>query len=220
MNRLYDKKYLEIAQDSLGEAVDYAVNAIGMEGDFFLKQMIRSGYAELFEQGDPRVLFGMSGSELVDHILMECGLDLPSQSPLDSESYSSWYWAGWILAYYQWESGLPFSRIREFLPLEDIVMMYHPLHEAPENKFVETAENLRRTTFRRGVRLKRLREDSGFSQRQLSERSGVGLRAIQQYEQGAKRIEQASAGTLYALSRTLHCHMEDLLDLPVQSSDL
>ncbi len=96
MNRLYDKKYLEIAQDSLGEAVDYAVNAIGMEGDFFLKQMIRSGYAELFEQGDPRVLFGMSGSELVDHILMECGLDLPSQSPLDSESYSSWYWAGWI----------------------------------------------------------------------------------------------------------------------------
>ena len=69
MNRLYDKKYLEIAQDSLGEAVDYAVNAIGMEGDFFLKQMIRSGYAELFEQGDPRVLFGMSGSELVDHIL-------------------------------------------------------------------------------------------------------------------------------------------------------
>lgn len=216
MRHSYEEQYLEIAQDSLGEAVDFAVNAIGMDGDYFMDLFIQSGYAEKFQRGDPRVLFGMSGTELVDQVMITCEQILPEQEPQETDSYGSWYWAGWILAYYQWESGLPFSRIREFLPLEDIVLMYHPLHEAPEETFVETANRIRQQKFHRGGQLKALRTGAGLSQRQLAEQSGVGIRAIQQYEQGAKYIEQASGRTLYSLSQVLHCHMEDLLDFPIE----
>lgn len=216
MRHPYEEQYLDIAQDSLGEAVDFAVNVIGMDGDYFMHLFVKSGYAEQFERGDPRVLFGMSGTELVDQVMIACDQILPENEPQEVDSYSSWYWAGWILAYYQWESGLPFSRIREFLPLEDIVLMYRPLHEAPEETFVVTANQIREKQFRRGGRLKALRTAAGFSQRQLAEQSGVGIRAIQQYEQGAKRIELASGRNLYSLSQVLQCHMEDLLDFPME----
>lgn len=45
----------------------------------------------------------------------------------------------------------------------------------------------------------------------LSQRSGVSLRMIQQYEQGAKDIRKASASGLLALAGTLHCDIEDLI---------
>ncbi len=216
MTKAFSEKELDIAQDLLGEAVEYAVEVLQLDADFFLDLFIRSGYAEQYERGNPRVLFGWSGTELADHVLMESELDFPGGPPVRSKEYSPWYWAGWILAFYQWESGLPFSRIREFLPLGDIVLMYHPLHEAPEEAFRDVAEKRRREAFRRGLRLKTLRTAAGLSQRELAERSGVGIRAIQQYEQGAKRIEMASGRTLYNLSYILRCHMEDLLDLPVE----
>lgn len=214
MNHLYEEQYLETAQDSLGEAVDFAVNALDLDADYFLRLFIRSGYAEDFKRGDPRVLFGMSGTELVDRVLYECNLTLPETDLQESDSYGAWYWAGWILAYYQWETGLPFERILEFLSLNDIILLYDPLHEAPESKFLRTAERLRKKQFVRGARLKTLRQAAGLSQRQLAERSGVGIRAIQQYEQGAKHIEMASGLSLYRLSQVLHCRMEDLLDFP------
>ena len=50
-----------------------------------------------------------------------------------------------------------------------------------------------------------------YSQKMLSQRSGVSLRMIQQYEQGAKDIRKASASGLLALAGTLHCDMEDLI---------
>ena len=46
----------------------------------------------------------------------------------------------------------------------------------------------------------------------LAEKSGVSLRMIQQYEQGAKDINKASGESLVALSRALGCRMEDLLE--------
>lgn len=215
MMHLYEAQYLETAQDALGEAIDFAVNALDLDADYFLRLFIRSGYAEDFERGDPRVLFGMSGTELVEHVLLECDLGLSETDSQESDSYGAWYWVGWVLAYYQWETALPFERIREFLSLNDIILLYEPLHEAPEQKFLETAERLRKEQFMRGERLKSLRKGAGLSQRQLAERSGVGIRAIQQYEQGAKHIEMASGLSLYRLSRVLHCRMEDLLDFPI-----
>lgn len=46
----------------------------------------------------------------------------------------------------------------------------------------------------------------------LSEKSGVTLRMIQQYENRSKDINRAAAETLSALSRVLGCNVEDLLE--------
>ena len=62
------------------------------------------------------------------------------------------------------------------------------------------------------TRLKRIRSAHGLSQAQLAERSGVGLRSIQMYEQRNKDINRAEAGSLLKLARALGCEMEDLLE--------
>lgn len=60
--------------------------------------------------------------------------------------------------------------------------------------------------------LKRIRKAAGFSQSKLAEVSGVNLRMIQYYEQGAKDINKAEALTVYRLARALNCTVEDLIE--------
>ena len=59
--------------------------------------------------------------------------------------------------------------------------------------------------------LKELRERQGISQKALSEQSGVSIRTIQGYEQGAKNIKRASEEILLKLAKALDCPMDDLL---------
>ena len=60
--------------------------------------------------------------------------------------------------------------------------------------------------------LKETRKAKGFSQKQLSEISGVNLRMIQYYEQGVKDINKAEAMTVYKLSEALECNVRELLE--------
>ena len=60
--------------------------------------------------------------------------------------------------------------------------------------------------------LKKIREATGFSQAKLAEASGVNVRMIQYYEQGAKDIGAAAALTVYRLAQALNCTVEDLLE--------
>ena len=60
--------------------------------------------------------------------------------------------------------------------------------------------------------LKRLRQGRHLSQRQLAELSGINVRMIQHYEQGAKDINAAAALTVYRLAQALSCSMEELLE--------
>ena len=60
--------------------------------------------------------------------------------------------------------------------------------------------------------LKRLRKAAGFSQRELSEMSGVPLRTIQQYEQRQKSINKAQAEYLVMLAKALCCDVDALLE--------
>lgn len=61
--------------------------------------------------------------------------------------------------------------------------------------------------------LKNIRSQRGYSQAKLSELSGVNVRMIQYYEQGAKDINLAQAITLYKLAHALECSMEELLEV-------
>lgn len=61
-------------------------------------------------------------------------------------------------------------------------------------------------------RLKLYRAKAGLSQSKLAELSGVNVRMIQYYEQGAKDINKAQADTILTLAKALNCNMEDLLE--------
>lgn len=67
--------------------------------------------------------------------------------------------------------------------------------------------------------LKNIRKERGYNQKQLAELSGVNVRMIQFYEQGARDINIAQADTVYKLAQALECNMEELLELKFNLGD-
>ena len=118
-----------------------------------------------------------------------------------------------VLAYYQWHTGRRFEDIvKDGLTLSTVMSMYI-LHEADENKFVETAnEILSRNKAHRKTRLYEIRKARGFTQQQLSDASGVTLRMIQLYEQRQNDISKAQVNVVISLANALGCRVEDLLE--------
>lgn len=62
-------------------------------------------------------------------------------------------------------------------------------------------------------KLKEARERANLTQRELSERSSVNLRTIQDYEQERKSINKAQGLSLYHLADALNVTIEELLEL-------
>ena len=59
--------------------------------------------------------------------------------------------------------------------------------------------------------VKKFREAKGWTQGELSDRSGVGRITISRMESGA--LEETSAGTLVKLAKALECDMSDLVSV-------
>lgn len=138
MTCAYDKIYLEDAMRNLGEAMDFAKNICHLEMDVFFEMFIKSGIADLFGQGMPKYVSGLSGSELVLEVLQKYGT-IPENIQAQLEyDYSPEYWCGWSLAYFQWITGLSFGCIHDCLSMKEIETLYPVLHEASEDKFVDT----------------------------------------------------------------------------------
>ncbi|MDD2973162.1 MAG: helix-turn-helix transcriptional regulator [Lachnospiraceae bacterium] len=57
------------------------------------------------------------------------------------------------------------------------------------------------------------REKLHMSRKELSERTGISFRSLQDYEQGHKDLNNAKAVTIYKLSLALGCTMEELVEL-------
>lgn len=66
--------------------------------------------------------------------------------------------------------------------------------------------------------LARIRKERGLSQASLSQKSRVGIRAIQLCEQKERDINKAAAINVYRLSQVLGCEVKDLLELEDASS--
>lgn len=211
MIRAYDEQYLSDAMHCLAEAMDYAVHGCGMEMDTFLDLFITSGIAEQFGVGVPKYVSGTSGTELVMAVLDKVGIDRTFPAPQIDYDCSPEYWCGWILAYYQWCTGRSFKEIQKHINMPEIVKLYPTLHEACEQKFVDTIERMIRRK-NPPSRLQAQRKISGYSQRELAEKAGVNIRTLQQYELRAKDINKAAGATLLALARVLGCRVEDILE--------
>lgn len=211
MGCTYNLMYLDDAMTCLGEAMDYAENICNIKMDLFLDMFIAGGFAEQFEHGVPKVVSGISGTELVMEVTMKAGWTMEYPNIQIEYEYSPQYWSGWILAYYQYFSGRSFKEIKKYVSMNDIEGMYSTLHEAAEEKFVDVVNEIiieKQET----SKLQSQRRICAYSQRILAEKTGVNLRTLQQYESKAKNINKAAGETLKTLSNVLGCQIEDLLE--------
>lgn len=210
MTHAYNQLYLEDAMNNLGSMLDCAVNAAHCNLFDFYDMFLSSGVATQIQAGNPRYLCGLSGMEL-----MQLVLERSTDKVVTIEEYQPFdrtpeYWAGWIVAYYQWHSAYTFSFIQKNgLNIGTILSLYSALHEADLSKFVQIAdERIKQQKDSRKNMLKTIRKQSRLTQSELAEQSGVTLRMIQAYEQGDQDILKAEARTVFALSRVLGCAPE------------
>mgnify|MGYP003300141047 CR=1 FL=1 len=211
--RAYNELYLNDAQTFLANFFDYALCDCKLEPEFLSKIFVNASLSREFERGNPGVLSGKSGVEAARELI---GTVMPNYRFPDasfSEDRSSAYWAGWALAYYQWQTVRRFKDIFVRVPLADVLAMYRVFHEMDLSNFVEAMET-RYNAVVLDTKLKKIREARGLSQQELSDLSGVKIRSIQLYEQKVNDIDKAQAQTLYKLARVLGCNMEDLLERP------
>lgn len=209
--RSYDEIYVAKAQTALGQMFRYAAEDMHCGLNDFFDRFLISGIADLFGKGDYRYIVGMSGVEVAYEVMWKLTGELPTQKPTFHLEKSPTYWAGWVLAWYQWYSGQSFRRINEYLTPEEIRDMYSPYHEMDLLQFADAADRYRRE-LGTVTRLRLYRERLGMSQGALAKISGVSVRMIQHYEQRQKDLNRAQAQTLWNLARALHCGMEDLME--------
>ena len=92
-------------------------------------------------------------------------------------------------------------------------MSMYILHEADESKFVEEAEKIiNRNKANEKAKLHKIRKARGFTQKELSDASGVSLRMIQLYEQKQNDISKAQVNVVVSLAKALGCEVEDLIN--------
>lgn len=213
MTNAYSELYLDDAMNNLGDMVEFAVCDLKFDPDEFFGWFISSGIASKFEKGNPKYIVGMSGFELAEAILGKINVSYEKREPSYTVSKGREYWAGWILAYYQWETGKRFEDIvKDGLRLSTVFSMYI-LHEADESKFVNAAnEIIARNSESRKSKLSEIRKARGFTQQKLSAASGVSLRMIQLYEQRQNDIGKAQVTMVLKLARVLGCEIEDLIE--------
>ena len=209
----YNELYLDDAMHNLADMLDYAICDLNYEPDEFFSWFINSGIASKFEKGNPKYITGMSGVELCEAVLKETNIALPDTPATNPDFKGKEYWAGWVLAYYQWYSGRRFEDIvSNGLTISKILSMYI-LHEADESKFVEEAEKIiNRNKANEKAKLHKIRKARGFTQKELSDASGVSLRMIQLYEQKQNDISKAQVNVVVSLAKALGCEVEDLID--------
>lgn len=214
MRTAYNELYLNDAMINMANMTDYLVNDCKMDMNQFFLLFEASGIAEEFACGNPKYVAGMSGQELAEEIFYRMGIRKKFPEHTFRMERTVAYWCGWILAYAQWKTAYSFKKILQTIPFDDIQMMYPVYHEMHEDRFVEylctqvEVEHLDPAE----TKLAFYRRMQAYSQRMLAEKSGVSLRAIQQYEQRQKNINKAAVSAVIALAQTLGCRPEDLME--------
>ena len=211
MIHAYDKVYLEKSRTALGRMLDFAVYDLKYDIADFFDLFIKSGVADRFETGDFTVIVGMSGVELAYEVLEISGITGERIKPNYTIDRSEEFWAGWALAYYQWETSMRFAEIIRYIPIKDVVALYWPYHEMDIRQFVDQMNAMYKAA-KPETNLKLLRQKAGLSQRELAALSGIPVRTIQQYEQRQKNINKAQAEYLVMLAKTLYCEVDELIE--------
>ena len=210
MSVAYDEEYLPLAQRVMGDMLDYAVNTLDYDLTQFYHMFLVSDLARQIAIGNPTFVAGKNGCELAKYVLANVrGIQLHCEDLMYLDK-SPEYWCGWVLAYCQWKRGESFKRIEEAFPVELLVRLYDPLHEADIVKVVEVFDE-KMEKGKEEAFLRRMRRYAGLSQSQLSREADVPLRQIQLFEQGERQVEKAQARTVVKLANALKCRPEELM---------
>ena len=211
MIRAYDRNYLEKAKTTMAHMLDYVVYDLHYDMGEFFQLFIETGMARRFEKGDSHTIAGCSGIELAREVLEKSGRFSATEEPRYVANRSREYWTGYVLAYYQWYSGKSFAEITTQVSVEQIRELYSPYHEMDIRQFAERMDELCQKA-QPETKLKVRRVESGLSQRELAEITGVTLRTLQEYEQERKDISKAQVAYLIMLAKALCCDVEDLVE--------
>lgn len=142
MARAYKKTYLNGAMRNLAVMMDCGVRKYGYPIEEFYERFLASDVSRQFAKGNPRYLVGLSGAELADSVVESSGGTVLQEND-GSYTVGPEYWAGWVLAYYQWLKSRSFPYMRsKGLGIKEVVSMYHPLHEADLSKFADAADSI------------------------------------------------------------------------------
>ena len=202
MIHAYNEQFLPVVQEKFASMFELAVLEGELPIDDFAERFLASPVCAAMEKADPVYVLGKSANELLALVL--------DTDPIRTEPGSfatPEYWTGWVLAYTQWYLNQPFTAIINAFPCGKLVEAYFPYHEMDIMHSVE----LIRSKLTIPSPLKLQRKKKGFSQNDLAALSNVPVRSIKAYEQGTADIAKAQAETLYALSKTLGCTIEDLI---------
>lgn len=214
----YQKFYLNDAQQNLAVMFDYALRTLKFDGDQFFLYFIQSEVADKFGHANPKYIAGMSGIELCQNVLTKIGnaTKFPSEPKIKQGKE---FWLGWVLAYYQWYSGLKFSDLQEYGLVPSEILARYILHEADISKFVSVANKIILANKTASpTRLQKIRKARGLTQKELSELSGVSLRMIQLYEQRQNEINQASGQAINNLARALCCNFYEIMEIELEDN--
>lgn len=214
MIHAYNELYLNDAKKNLGVAFDFAINDCNIDPNEFADLFVKSGYAKLFQEGNPSIVSGRSGVELVRDLLFEVYNENCTVKAAHPFHRAPAYWAGWALADFQWCFNYTFEEIFAKVSLLDIINLYPLYHEMDISQFYDTM-NERLNDANSITNLKRIREAKGLSQKELSKLADVNIRSIQMYEQRMNDINKAQVKAIYKLSTVLGCSIENLLEKPM-----
>lgn len=206
--KAYSDIYLYDAVRCIAEFMDYGVNECGIDAELLFDRFIGLGYAEEFGKGNLKYVTGMSGQEIAQLVIDEGQL---TTNPKSDEIDSSIYWCGWILAYYQWSTGIPFKEIIKYIDFNYLRKVYPSLHTASEEKAVEVFSSVIKDK-QVNSRIQSARMNYGYSQSELSVAAGINLRTLQEYESKRRDINKASGSVLFRIARVLCCNIEDILE--------
>jgi hypothetical protein len=142
MARAYKKMYLNDAMRNLAVMLDCGVRKYGYSIQDFYKKFLMSDVSRQFANGNPRYLVGLSGAELTDMVVQQSGNAVSDKND-GTYTVGPEFWAGWVLAYYQWRSRRSFAYMqKKGLGITEVISMYNPLHEADVMKFVDAADSI------------------------------------------------------------------------------
>ena len=133
----YMSDYLDHAMETLGDMLDFGVNTCKIEASEIMRHFCETDIGELFADGNPKYIAGMNGCELLRSVWKRAGLSEIEEDDVMYMDKSPEYWAGWVLAYYQWKTCRSFQDILADTCIDDLIEMYYPLHEADISKVVE-----------------------------------------------------------------------------------
>lgn len=209
MMRAYDDIYLDLAIKRMGEMLDYVTNDLGIDPDAYFKMFVKSRVSKSLEIGSPSMVAGKSGVELAKIVLEEEDQQTKFIEPSWNENRSEAYWAGCVLAYFEWYFNIPYKKIFESISVRTLMKMYPTYHEVDVEKTIEALERLLNKPKSKSI--KELRVIKGLSQKQLAEVSGMSVSQLQRLEYGERKVENLTVKTAIKLANSLGVDIEELI---------